>query len=198
MKLKAFLNGEFYNGKIKNENCLVVACDGGYEYCEKNGIKVDCVMGDFDSLGYIPSKAFVFPVEKDFTDCEAVVDYALKRGDITEIEFYNFGGKRDDHFLGNISVLALAYKKGFSVKAVTNYTEIYYTENEIKLTKVKNKTISLVPFCENANIIINEGLKYNAVGKELKVFSSLGISNVALKDEVYIKVNGKILIFVVK
>lgn len=196
MNLKVFLNGEEYNGFIDASSCYVLACDGGYKYCEKRGINVDAVIGDFDSLGFVPDKALIFPKEKDFTDGEAAVDFALKKSEIKEIEFYNFGGKREDHFLGNLAVLAKGYALGFNVKAYTNYSQIYYTENEITLCGVKGKTVSLVPFCEKANILVNEGLKYNAVGKTLNAFSSLGISNVAVEDKVFIKVKGRIFVIV--
>lgn len=196
MTLKAFLNGEPYSGKIDPSEAYIVACDGGYKYCSEKGICVDAVIGDFDSLKFVPENALIFPKEKDFTDGEAVIDFAVKQGGIEEIEFYNFGGKRDDHFLGNLAVLVKGYKSGFIVRAFTNYSVIFYTEDEIRLNNVKGKTVSIVPFCENANILVNEGLKYNAVGKTLSVSSTLGISNVAIADDVFIKVDGKIFVIV--
>lgn len=196
MKLKVFLNGEPYNGEIDFSDSYVVACDGGYKYCVERGIKVNAVLGDFDSLGFVPEKALIFPKEKDFTDGEAVINFARQKGGIDKIVFYNFGGKREDHFLGNLAVLANGYKSGFGVKAVTNYSTIFYTEDEIRLKNVKGKTVSIVPFCENANILVNEGLKYNAAGKTLCVFSTLGISNEAVKNEVFIKTEGKIFVIV--
>ena len=46
----------------------IVAADGGLEHTRKLGIQPDEILGDFDSLGYIPEDSRVFPVEKDDTD----------------------------------------------------------------------------------------------------------------------------------
>lgn len=53
--------------------------------------------GDFDSLGYIPADALVYPSRKNFTDGEIALDYLLTHG-CTEIELYGGGGGRDDIF----------------------------------------------------------------------------------------------------
>ena len=49
---------------------LVIAADGGYKALTEKGIRVDSVMGDFDSLGYTPEHddLVVHPAEKDDTD----------------------------------------------------------------------------------------------------------------------------------
>ena len=47
---------------------FVIAADGGLVHTEKLGIVPNEILGDFDSLGYTPQGANVFPVEKDDTD----------------------------------------------------------------------------------------------------------------------------------
>lgn len=61
---------------------LVVAADGGLAYLERLGIMPDVVLGDFDSLGYMPSYANVlpYPKEKDDTDMMLAVRYGLDKG----------------------------------------------------------------------------------------------------------------------
>ena len=51
----------------------VIAADGGLRHIQKLGITADEVLGDFDSLGYTPEGAGVFPVEKDDTDAMLAV-----------------------------------------------------------------------------------------------------------------------------
>ena len=72
-----------FNEDIKPEaDDFVIAADGGYDALIKKGIKVDCVMGDFDSLGYTPEhkNLVVHPCEKDDTDTALAIEYASERG----------------------------------------------------------------------------------------------------------------------
>lgn len=200
MIAKIILNGEPYLDKISEEDCIVIACDKGYEYCLKKGIKPTYVVGDFDSLNYEPKDCIKYPVDKDFTDGEGALDLLKKVGaDVEVIEFYNFGGGRDDHFLGNLSLLIKANNLGFFSVAKTNYTDIYYTKNNFSLRNVKNKTISLVPYLGEVNINKGEGFKYDPTGKKLSPQNTLGISNVAKDNDISLDFDGEgLFIFVVK
>ena len=62
------------------ENDLVIAADGGVIHVEKLGIQPDVILGDFDSLGYVPQGARVYPVEKDDTDSMLAVRLGLEAG----------------------------------------------------------------------------------------------------------------------
>lgn len=39
---------------LKTENDFVIAADGGLFALQKRNIRPDMIMGDFDSLGYVP------------------------------------------------------------------------------------------------------------------------------------------------
>ena len=59
---------------------FLLAADGGYAHFEKLNRQPDGVLGDFDSLGYVPQGAKVFPVEKDDTDAMLAVRQGLSMG----------------------------------------------------------------------------------------------------------------------
>ena len=42
----------------------ILAADGGLRHLEKLNLKPQGILGDFDSLGYVPVGAEVFPVER--------------------------------------------------------------------------------------------------------------------------------------
>ena len=76
----------FFREKIaKMENCLIICCDGGARHLWKTGIKPDVIIGDMDSIepDHLASyskqgvKIIKYPVNKDFTDTELALDYAL-------------------------------------------------------------------------------------------------------------------------
>ena len=59
---------------------FVIAADGGLAHVKKLGITPDRILGDFDSLGFTPEGANVFPVEKDDTDAMLAVRRGLELG----------------------------------------------------------------------------------------------------------------------
>ena len=85
-----FLGGEEYEGEIVSDGKIVVACDRAFLFLRKRGIKPDVVVGDFDSLGFVPEGAEVYPSEKDQTDFALAVDEFEKIGnrDVPTIESY--------------------------------------------------------------------------------------------------------------
>ena len=46
------------------EDDYIIAADGGLAHVKALGISPQCILGDFDSLGYVPADSTVFPVEK--------------------------------------------------------------------------------------------------------------------------------------
>ena len=65
------------------EGAFVIACDRGYAYARRCGVRPDLVVGDFDSYGGevdagIPVRKL--PVEKDDTDTVSALRCALSRG----------------------------------------------------------------------------------------------------------------------
>ena len=62
------------------ENALTIAADGGLRHTQSLGLNPDVILGDFDSLGYVPEDSRVFPVEKDDTDAMLAVRLGLQQG----------------------------------------------------------------------------------------------------------------------
>ena len=58
----------------------IIAADGGLQHVQKLGLQPDVILGDFDSLGYVPEDARCFPVEKDDTDSMLAVRHGLEAG----------------------------------------------------------------------------------------------------------------------
>ena len=84
---------------------LVIAADSGLRHTEAIGLKPDIIMGDFDSLGYVPEGAEVYPVEKDDTDSMLAIKKGLEAGCD---RFYIYGGldgKWVDHTVANFQAL---------------------------------------------------------------------------------------------
>ncbi len=109
---------------------LVIAADGGYAALQTLGITPDLVVGDFDSLGYVPEAEQVIrhPVRKDDTDTLLGIRLGLEHGYRNFVITGSVGG-RLDHTLANIQALlflmqhgarGLLYGDGTAITAVRN------------------------------------------------------------------------------
>ncbi len=196
MKGIILLNGEPYENLREDSESLVYCCDGAYLWA-KGKIHIDENIGDFDSLSVLPVPAprEIYPEEKDYTDGEIALHQMIRRG-VNEIVFYGAGGKREDHFFGNVHLLYQAFLHGVKAKIVTNYSEMFFVRGECVLTGVHGKTVSLLPFFESAKLAGGKGLHYPIEGVTLRAGETLGISNRADTDEVTFTVTeGTVLAF---
>lgn len=159
---------------------LVIAADGGLKYLRESGIAPDVAIGDFDSLGIVPSTSdnveiITLPVEKDDTDAVAAVKIALERG-CDEIVLYCAAGGETDHMIANLFILnklAALKKRGYMfdrdriITVISGESLIFSAECSGKL--------SVFSSGECANVAI-KGLKYEFDGRMTNDFP-LGAGN---------------------
>lgn len=118
---------------------LVIAADGGLKHTQTLGITPDVILGDFDSLGFIPEGANVFPVEKDDTDSMLAVRHGLKEGCDTFFLYGSLDGPRLDHTIANFQTLQFIADHGGVG---------YLIGKDFLLTVVKNSSISFPAGCK--------------------------------------------------
>lgn len=196
MKAIILLNGEPYRGEISTVGARVYCCDGAYEWA-KGKVKIDENLGDYDSLSYLPEPApkEIYPSEKNYTDGEIALFRAIEAG-ADEIEIYGGGGRREDHFLGNLHLLYAACERGVRAKMITNNATLFAEEGRVELCGAKGKTLSVVPFGGTAHIIDSGGLKYPLHELTLRYGSTRGISNVALENKAYLLTKERVLVII--
>lgn len=87
---------------------LVIAADSGWNNAKALGESPTVLMGDFDSLGEpkVPQGVEVIrvPAEKDLTDTQLAVEYALQKG-VRDIVIVGGLSGRLDHTLSNLAIL---------------------------------------------------------------------------------------------
>lgn len=190
MKGIIILGGEWYNGEIDTSNSYVIACDGAYNYAKQKNVSCNEFLGDFDTLGFIPSeKATAFNKDKDFSDGELAL---LKLFDlkVNAIEIYCGSGGRDDHYLTNLLFLQKCAKKKINCKFITNYTQVeYITKGEYFINNKNKKICSFVALSRRIVFDKSNGFKYNLRNVQIKRGDTLGISNVIENDNAFFKVN---------
>jgi len=93
---------------------LIVAADGGALVCERWGILPQVVVGDMDSLGRDGTERLrargarieAYPRVKDQTDLELAIAAARNAGADEVVIVAAFGGRRLDHEIANVLLLA--------------------------------------------------------------------------------------------
>ena len=107
MKTCIIVNAGEFTGLIEpiTSADLLIAADGGFSHLQQLGLQPDGVLGDFDSLGYVPENARIFPVEKDDTDSMLAVRQGLKEGYRRFLLYGSLDGPRLDHTVANFQTL---------------------------------------------------------------------------------------------
>lgn len=154
-----------------------IAADGGLRHTEKLNITPHEILGDFDSLGYTPAGANVFPVEKDDTDAMLAVRRGLQLGYREFLLYGSLDGPRLDHTVANFQTLGyLAAHGARGILIGRDYIATVLKEESIAFSEAAAGIVSL--FCLGAEAEVSiEGLKYPLDRGTLTPDFPLGVSN---------------------
>ena len=172
----------------------VICCDGAAEALLKAGFYPETVIGDGDSLSPEMrtklSDRFICDTNQDTNDLTKAFRYALSRN-YKRLYILGATGKREDHTLGNISLLA-DYLDYAEVRMLTDYgTLIPVTGNSI-FTSYPGQQISV--FCMDQSPLTVSGLKWPIKNRIVNRWWEATL-NEALSDRFEIKTNGKVVVF---
>ena len=143
---------EFIRQKLKDANAPVILCaDGAARYLRLLNIIPNFIIGDMDSIDdgtvrYFDEKGstiLTYPSDKDETDTQLALEYALK---LQPDEIFIFGalGGRTDHALANIALLIMGVKQGVHVKIVDEMCEIFIVNQQSIVEGEAGQTVSLL------------------------------------------------------
>ena len=174
----------------------LLAADGGLAHLEKLGLQPHGVLGDFDSLGYVPEGATVFPVEKDDTDAMLAVRRGLALGYRRFVLYGSLDGPRLDHTIANLQTLQYLADQG---------VEGYLAGLQYLATVVKNRAVTfsadasgiLSVFCLGAPArgVTLTGLQYTMENGTLTPGFPMGVSNHFVGQEAEVSVaDGSLLL----
>ncbi|MDD5934380.1 MAG: thiamine diphosphokinase [Clostridiales bacterium] len=201
------LNLEFAK-QYTNHNvfdCLI-AVDNGLSYMDQLGLKPDVIVGDFDTadhqlvdkykdLNSIQTIELV--PEKDETDTETAVDYAIRMG-YEEVVLLGAMGGRFDHTLGNLHMLYRLLQHKIHGLMLDEKNQIYLKDSSFTLKKETafGTYVSLIPFTPTVEKLSLQGFKYPLHEFLLQSGVSIGISNEIKDDNCEITFEKGILIII--
>lgn len=169
---------------------FVIAADAGLCYLDKQGIRADLVIGDFDTLKCTPkhSNTIVLSAEKDDTDTLAAVREGIRAG-YTSFHIYCGTGGRIDHTMANLQVLAYLSAnnmRGFLFDNGTVITAI--TNDSLCFEKIPCGYVSVFSCSTKAEGVSLCGLKYELNNAVLTNSFPIGVSNEFIDKESSISV----------
>ena len=165
----------------------VIAADSGMEFCRRQNIMPDCIVGDFDSvtpevLAYFHQQPQIlwkqFKPEKDETDTELAIRTAFEHR-ATQLHLLGATGSRLDHVIGNIQLLHEALIRDIPAYIVDTNNRISLMDGrkEIKRSEQYGTYVSILPLTTTVDKITLTGFKYPLNQATLYSNNTLGISN---------------------
>lgn len=158
-------NGEYPSHPLPLEALrtapYVVCCDGGADAYIEGGNVPDMIIGDGDSLSDENRRKYSHILhrlsDQETNDQTKAVDYLHAQGK-KNIAIVGATGKREDHTLGNISLLIDYMRAGINACTLTDYAVILPCRNTRTFPCRPEKQISIINF--GAQGLRGEGLHY--------------------------------------
>jgi thiamine pyrophosphokinase len=190
---------------------LIVAADGGAASAERLGRRPDLVVGDGDSIDPAVLEGLraagcaveLAPADKDETDTELALLAALRRGatDLTIVGA--LGGRRVDHALGNVWLLAhpaLAGRRASILEPSARLTVLRAPAADggpvrASLDGAIGAILSLIPMADVAGVT-TEGLRFELHDEPLPAGPARGLSNERVAPAASVSVRRGLLLVV--
>ena len=179
--------------RLLAEAQFVVCCDGAANEYISRGHTPDVIIGDGDSLLPEYKKRFSSIIlqisDQETNDQTKAVHYLQSKG-IRKIAIVGATGKREDHTLGNISLLMDYMRAGADVRTYTDHGIFIPCRNTCTFTCQPGQQVSIINF--NARKLHGLGLVY-----PLSDFTNWwqGTLNECIGTEFTIEAEGEYLVF---
>lgn len=201
-----FLNGDLSDLKSVKQyilpSDLIICADGAAAHALLLNLVPNVIIGDFDSLPKLtqnnlkkyPIKLIRFPREKDESDSELAINYAVENN-FKDVLIFGLFGSRLDHMLTNIFVLENLKTKGVKAMCVEGKQEIQIVNDQTTLKGKAGDLVSLIPLKNDVKQVTTKGLRYPLVNEDLLFGYSRGISNALAVNSAEISIkNGSLLV----
>lgn len=182
---------------------LLIAADGGTRHALALGLTPSVIIGDLDSLTVDDRRWTVergaqlveFPRDKNETDLELAINYAIDQG-CTEIVIVAALGGRLDQTLGNLSLLTDPRLAALDIRLDDGVEEVIFVRERCQVTGKPGNTVSLLPWGGDVTGVRTEGLRWPLNRETLYPYKTRGISNELMADTASIEIESGLLLVV--
>ena len=192
MRILIMLNGQPPRRELLEalaaEAHVLIGADAGAARLREAGMRIDYVVGDFDSvpaelLHALPAESVVHDPGQEDTDLEKALRFALTRWQRPQIVVVGTTGDRLDHVLGNVCG-AVRYADRADIRFVEDHSITYFGHRRVQFEAPVATTVSLLPLGEVQGVR-TRGLKWALHGETLTI-GTRGVSNVVESSPVSI------------
>lgn len=201
------------NGTAPSESLLrcqiqdadyVIAADGACEYLAAQNLRVDSIVGDFDSFAFARTSECLkaggeirkHVCEKDYTDGQLALSCALEKK-CSHLVLLGALGGRPDHLLENFRLLYTALQAGVVASIQDDTCEVFLIDSVCTINGSAGQVVSLLPYTDEPVIQHSEGLQYpteNLLLTKLDSLSHSGVSNKLLGSSASVCVSSGVII----
>lgn len=191
-------NGEYPTHRLPlswiENTPYIVCCDGAADTLVSKGKIPNVILGDGDSISHDNKQRkdipFVQIEEQESNDQTKAMNYLMQLGK-RNIGIVGATGKREDHTLGNISLLTEYQRMGATAIIATDNGVFIPCKDKVCLKSYKGQQVSIFNIC--AHHFYSDNLVY-PLPRELNMWWQ-GTLNEALTDTFCINAEGEYLIF---
>ena len=191
-------DGEFplhpFPQSILREASRIICCDGAAELLLEFGLEPDYIVGDMDSLSHEMQQRFSYCLHRDkcqlTNDLTKAVKFCVER-QWNQITILGATGKREDHTIGNISLIA-DYADYADVQLITDHGVFVPLIKSSKFESFEGQQVSIFSITPDT-IFSFSGLRYS-IDKISQWWQ--GTLNESTGSEFFIRMDsGKALVF---
>ncbi len=173
-------------GQLLEWNPYVLVLDGAINRVTQFGIKIDALLGDFDSHNYALEETqqqqpmeIIHAPNQNKTDLQKGIEYLIEKG-FTAVNIVWATGRRADHNLTNVTDI-VRYRNQINIVMYDDYSRIIPLPAVFKKWYVQGTILSLMPVGIVSGVI-SKGLKYELNNEELRIGYRSGSSNEVAAD----------------
>jgi thiamine pyrophosphokinase len=202
-----FANGDLNNldlaRRLIRPDDLLIAADGGARHVVGMGLIPSVLIGDFDSINdeeldkfsRAGASLYHHPPEKNETDLELALDYALKTGCAPILILGAYGGRLDQS-LGILSLISSPACIAANVRVDDGQTEAFFIDKQAEISGKPGDTVSLLAWGNPAEGITTENLQYPLNAETLSPHRTRGVSNLMTAEKASVSLKSGLLLCV--
>jgi thiamine pyrophosphokinase len=173
-------------GQLLEWSPFVVVLDGAINRVLELGIKIDVLLGDFDSKNHAVEQIqaqqkieIVHTPDQNKTDLQKGIEFLIARN-FDAVNIIWATGRRADHNLSNITDI-VRYKQQINIVLHDDYSKIFQLPKRYQKWYVKDTVLSLMPVGVVSGVT-TQGLSYNLQNDVLTIGYRTSSSNSAAQD----------------
>ena len=173
-------------GQLLEWSPFVVVLDGAINRVLELGIKIDVLLGDFDSKNHAVEQIqaqqkieIVHTPDQNKTDLQKGIEFLIARN-FDAVNIIWATGRRADHNLSNITDI-VRYKQQINIVLHDDYSKIFQLPKRYQKWYVKDTVLSLMPVGIVSGVT-TQGLSYNLQNDVLTLGYRTSSSNSAAQD----------------